>query len=215
METSTVIWFVAIFLILVIAIMCGAYTLMEKEAVSSIIGGFDEYKNTDTDTDTDSDPGEGDGLEPPHTNKNHYNPVTGGANRKFRLGVREPWFEQLTKGKATVVGRLRRGVFAADARTPLKAGDPIVIARSRPKDDKTEYPGARRYQTVITHVTEYPTFARMLKAEGLEKVFPGAKTETAALKEFSEFYSEADQQGAAVVAIGVKAPSASDLKVAT
>ena len=137
--------------------------------------------------------------------------VEGGA-RPFRLGVREPWFEQMALGKKVVIGRLRRGAFGPDARRPLEAGDPVTIARSRPRDDTTEYPGVRRYETAVVSVTEYPTFRKMLKAEGMAKVFPGVKTEAAALKEYAQFYSEADQQGAAVVAIRVKPPAPAALK---
>jgi ASC-1-like (ASCH) protein len=139
------------------------------------------------------------------------NGFEGGA-RIFRLGVREPWFEQMTLGKKVVVGRLQRGAFGPDARHPLKAGDPVTVARSRPRDDTTEYPGIRRYETTVVHIEEYPTFRKMLKAEGMGKVFPGVKTEAAALKEYAQFYSEADQQGAAVVAIKVKPPAAAALK---
>ena len=137
--------------------------------------------------------------------------VVEGGRGPLRLFTREPWFEYATKGKKTVWGRLRTGPFGEDARTPLKVGDPVTVARSRPKGDETEYPGVRRYNTKVHHLKEYPTFKAMLKGEGLAQVFPGAKTEAAALKVYSEFYDEAAQQGSSVLAVGVDPPSADAL----
>lgn len=138
--------------------------------------------------------------------------IEGGA-RPFRLATREPWYEYATKGKKTVWGRLRTGPFAEDAKRPLKVGDPITVARSRAKGDETEYGKPYRYQTEITSLNEYDDFKSMLKGEGMGKVLPGTKTEAAALKVYGEFYDEAAQQGAKVLAIGVKPPTKEALKV--
>ena len=128
--------------------------------------------------------------------------VIGGA-RPFRLSIREPWFDAMIKGKKVVDGRLRRGAFADDAAHPLKVGDPITVARSRPAGDTTEYPGNRSFNAKIVRLTKYKTFAELLKAEGVAKVLPGMKTDKEAIATLSAFHEAGDEEQLGVVAIEI------------
>ena len=120
------------------------------------------------------------------------------------LGIREPWFTSMLEGTKTVEGRLKRGAAAS-----LKAGDMITVARSRPKDDKTEHEGARLYETKVVRVTPYKSFAELVEKE--KDLFPG-KNKKEALAIYRMHSSEADEaevvskgsDGHAVVAIEVE-----------
>ena len=203
---DTTLWVILI-IVLIIAVLVFGLVWLRKRSTRALTGGAEDWDDDWSDWD-DATPVDGgcrgglveDGEE-----------YTGGA-RTFRLAVREPWFDAMVKGQATVVGRLRRGVFGPDAQQKLQVGDAVTIARSRAPDDKTEYPGVRRYETTITHLKEYDSLAKLLKGEGMEKIFPGVKSEAAALKEFAPFFSEPDIVTHGVVAIGVKPPSASALR---
>ena len=126
-----------------------------------------------------------------------------------RLGIREPWFSKMHAGEKKIEGRLRRGA-AAD----LKAGDTIMVARSRPQGDTTEYPGVRRYETTVVRVTPYKSFADMVAKEGADKLFPGKKSDKEVLEIYRQHSSEADEaevlkdSGHAVVAIEIAPVSA-------
>ena len=123
-----------------------------------------------------------------------------GGTRTFRLAVREPYFESMVKGKKTVVGRLRTGAFAP-GKAQIKAGSPVIVARSRPKGDSTEYPGIRRYRTTVVDTKDYPNVDEMEKKEkGVSK------------KEFTDFYSEEDLKTHGVLAIQLQPPTAEALK---
>ena len=126
-----------------------------------------------------------------------------GMGRPFRLSIREPWYSAMQSGKKVIDGRLRRGAFADDAAHPLKVGDPIMIARSRPAGDTTEHPGLRHYDTKIVRLTKYKTFAELLKAEGVGKVLPGMKSDKEAVSVLSAFHEEGDEEKYGVVAIEV------------
>ena len=126
--------------------------------------------------------------------------VDGGASgsRPFRLGVRDPGYTELFEGKRTVEARLARGPFGADAHHPVAAGDPIVVARSRPAGDTSEYTKhPRRYETTVKRVTRYKTFAELLAAEKKAAHFADEKS---AMKALREFYPD-DEKEFGVVAI--------------
>ena len=125
-----------------------------------------------------------------------------GGTSTFRLAVREPYFNEMLKGKKTVVGRLRTGAFAP-GKSKLKAGSPVVVARSRPKGDATEYPGVRRYRTTVVRTTDYDSLAAFEKGE---------KGKGVANKEFTDFYSEADLKAHGAMAIQLQPPTAEALK---
>jgi ASC-1-like (ASCH) protein len=195
------IWVIVIIVVVILVIIVGTSAYIQNRArkasmyIGGGCGGGDGHWYGDDDLLDDMNGG-----------------FEGGA-RPFRLATREPWYEYATKGKKLVWGRLRTGPFAEDAKYPLKVGDPVVVARSRAKGDETEYGKPYRYTTEITHLKEYDDFKSMLKGEGMAKVFPGTKTEAAAMKVYSEFYDEAAMQGAKVLAVCVKAPTAEALKV--
>lgn len=128
--------------------------------------------------------------------------IGGGA---FRLKVADPWYEAMLEGRKTVEGRLDRGPFSR-----LKQGDPIIVIRSRPRGDTSEYTrGPYKYETEVARVTKYPNYAALIKAEGPDKVFPGKKTAEAATDEFKKHLRDpADLVGPAI-AIELKPPSKS------
>ncbi len=125
-----------------------------------------------------------------------------GGTRTFRLAVREPYFEEMVKGKKTVVGRLRTGAFAP-GKAQIKAGSPVIVARSRPKGDSTEYPGIRRYRTTVVGTKDYRNVDDMEKGE---------KGKGVSKKEFTDFYSEEDLKTHGVLAIQLQPPTAEALK---
>lgn len=125
--------------------------------------------------------------------------VEGGRQGKD-LGLREPLYQSVVDGKVSVIGRIDRGPFKL-----IKEGDEVTIRRSRAKDDKTEYPGERRFQAKITKRNEYPSAEDMIKAEGLAKMYPHIKTAEKAVEAFrGDFHSQADEQEHNVVAFHIK-----------
>lgn len=119
--------------------------------------------------------------------------VDGGG---ISIRMREPWFQAVLDGKKTVDARLDRPPFSK-----LKAGSPVVIARSRPQGDTTEYPGPRRVKATVRGSKKYAGLAELLDGESLADVAPGAKTKAAALKSFREFITEDAEKESGVLAI--------------
>jgi ASC-1-like (ASCH) protein len=170
---------VLLFIIVVVAAICWIYLKKKSETHSyrcgGAEGGFDEYDSDEYES------GEYDG------GASEDAEVTGGADGA-RLGIREPWFKMMLEGKKKVEGRLRRGAAAT-----LEKGDLITVARSRAQDDTTEYGKPYRYVTKVTRVTKYKSFADLVKAEGVEKLFPGKKKDSEALEIYRQHSSEADE----------------------
>ena len=131
-----------------------------------------------------------------------YDGAYAGGGRPFRLFTRGNWYKLALDGKKTVWARLRTGPFADDARMKLGVGDTVVVARSRPKDeDPSVNVVPHKYETKIVKITKYKGFKELLKGEGLDKVFPGAKTAAAALETLGEFYKKVDLESFGAVAI--------------
>ncbi len=200
---NTSLWVIAIVVVIVAVLVCVALWMKKRHGPGGKLGGDEDWDwncpsgNWDAEDEEEveeEDGGLGEGN-------------IGGA-RTFRLLVREPWYGKMKEKEKTVIGRLQKGAFAK-GRLKLKAGDPVVISRSRAKDDKAEYGKPYRYETTAAHVKEYDSLAKLLKGEGVDKVFPGSKSETAALAEFGKFYEGEDGPA---VAIAVKPPTASALK---
>ena len=211
---GTTILVVALALLVILAIVIGAGWFRRRQMTRSVIRGRGEAEAPAPATrGAYSDDEHGFVLGSVIDNEDIDGFVDGGR-RPFRLATREPWFEYATKGKKTVWGRLRTGPVAEDARNPLKVGDDVTVARSRAKGDETEYGRPYRYVTEIASMKEYDSFKDMVKGEGLANVFPGAKTAAAGLKVYAEFYDDAAQQGAKVVAIGLRPPSKEALEAA-
>lgn len=145
-------------------------------------GDDDSDSGSDSDSDSDSEAA-----------------VDGGRKGKD-LAVREPWFEKVAAGKITVIGRINRGPFKE-----IKEGDEVTIRRSRAPDDKTEYPGERRFHAKITSRTDYPTAEAMIEKEGLAKMYSGVKSIDKAVEEFrGSFHTTSDEKEHGVVAFGIK-----------
>lgn len=124
----------------------------------------------------------------------------GGA---FRLKVADPWYEAMLEGKKAVEGRLDRGPFSR-----LKTGDPVVVIRSRPRGDTSEYTkGPYKYSTEVARITKYPNYSALVKSEGAEKLYPGKKTAEAAVDEFKKHLRDPADLAAPAVAIELKPPS--------
>lgn len=125
--------------------------------------------------------------------------VTGGG--PFRLKVSDPDYTHLLKGEKTVEARIDDAPF-----NRLKPGDPIVVIRARPMGDTSEYPGGRyKYQTTVSDVKKYKDLKSLLKAEGVEKVYPGRK-EQVAVEQFEKFLKEGKSQSDAVIALHLAKP---------
>jgi ASC-1-like (ASCH) protein len=117
------------------------------------------------------------------------NSVTGGGDGIARLGIREPGYTDMLKGKKKVEGRLRRG-----AAVSLKAGDLITVARSRAPGDLTEYGKPFRYITRVKRVTTYKTIKDLVVAEKADHLFPGRKmSNDDAINDYREHFKEADE----------------------
>ena len=121
----------------------------------------------------------------------------GGA---FRLKVSDPEYTALLDGKKTVEARLDRPPFAR-----LTAGDPVVVVRSRPQGDTSEYPGGHyKFDAEVVRVTKYKNLEALLKGESLAKVYPG-KSASEATASFSQYLPPDATTSDAVVAIELKA----------
>ena len=124
--------------------------------------------------------------------------VDGGG--QFRLSVSDPEYTNLLEGKKTVEARLDRPPF-----TKLNVGDPIVVVRSRPKGDTSEYPGGRyKFNAKVTKAKKYDNLAALLKGEGVAKVYPG-KTAAAAANSFALYLPPGASADDPVIALAVKA----------
>lgn len=115
--------------------------------------------------------------------------IVGGGDGIARLGIREPGYTDMMKGKKKVEGRLRRG-----AAVNLKAGDLITVARSRAPGDVTEYGKPYRYITKVKRVTTYKTIKDLVHAEKADHLFPGKKMSADdAVNAYREHFKEADE----------------------
>jgi len=119
----------------------------------------------------------------------------------FRLSIRDPWYTKMLNGEKLVEGRLDKKPF-----NTIKEGDPIVVIRSRPKGDTSEYPGGKyKYTSTVKRITTYENFAALLKKEKAAKVYPG-KTAAEATEIFNEFLPASASADSSVLAIEVEAP---------
>jgi ASC-1-like (ASCH) protein len=134
-----------------------------------------------------------------------------GGAKKFRLSLREPWFKAALNGEKTVELRLKKGVFSPESRRPLKVGDEIVVARSRPPGDNTEYPGPRKFTAKISSIGNYETFSEAIVKEKVNNVFgkENIKTADSGAKIMKEFYTgltEEDERKTGIVSIKLSDP---------
>lgn len=85
-----------------------------------------------------------------------------------RLFLSDPDYTSAREGKKTVDARICRPPFSN-----LSKGDTVVVVRSRPHGDTTEYPGGEyKFKAEITAKKEYASIKELIKDEGLKKVYP-------------------------------------------
>jgi ASC-1-like (ASCH) protein len=119
----------------------------------------------------------------------------------FRLKVSDPEYTALLTGVKTIEARLDRPPFSR-----LEAGEPIVVVRSRPQGDTSEYPGGRyKFDAEVVRVERYKDLAALLKAEGVEKVYPGHKTASSAADRFGVYLPPGASPTDPVMAIEIRA----------
>ena len=124
--------------------------------------------------------------------------VVGGG--PFRLKVSDPEYTSMLAGEKTIEARLDRQPFSR-----LAAGDPIVVVRSRPKDDTSEYPGGRyKHDAEVVRVEKYKNLEALLKGEGVAKVYPG-KTAAEAAARFGMYLPPGTSASDPVLAIELRA----------
>lgn len=117
-----------------------------------------------------------------------------GGKRRTDIATREPYFKEMIAGKLNTVLRLNKGVFKE-----LKPGETIQIRRSRAPDDKTEYPGERRFKAKLVATREYKTLDDAIKKEGAKKL--GMKNAEDALKHYREFTDAGEEAQHGIIAI--------------
>lgn len=129
--------------------------------------------------------------------------VTGGDENEgrfgggpFRLKVSDPEYTALLNGQKTVEARLDRPPFNS-----LTVGETVVVIRSRPKGDDSEYPGGKyKHNSVIKRITKYDNISDLLKKEGHGKVY-SKSTEAEAKTRFSMYLPPGTSDTAPVIAI--------------
>lgn len=114
----------------------------------------------------------------------------------FRLRVSDPEYTALLNGQKTVEARLDRPPFNS-----LTVGETVVVIRSRPKGDDSEYPGGKyKHDSVIKRITKYNNISDLLTKEGHAKVYPKS-TEAEAKTRFSMYLPPGTGDTAPVIAI--------------
>lgn len=98
------------------------------------------------------------------------------------MNLSEPFFTQVTEGKKTVEGRLRKGKYAN-----LKVGDKIVI--------NGEFP------VQVTDLRFYDSFYDLLIHEGLLHVLPHLHTIEEGVNVYHQWYTVEDEEEFGVQAI--------------
>ena len=118
----------------------------------------------------------------------------------FRLKVSDPEYTALLNGEKTIEARLDRPPF-----NRLAAGDPIVVVRSRPKGDTSEYPGGKyKHDAEVVRVAKHKGIEALLKSEGVTKVYPGKSAAEAAAR-FSAYLPPGTTASDPVLAIELRA----------
>jgi ASC-1-like (ASCH) protein len=122
----------------------------------------------------------------------------------FRFKISDPEYTAMLKGDKTVDARLDKAPF-----NTLKVGESVVVVRSRPKEDTSEYPGGQyKFITKITKITKYPDIDALLKKEGVAKVYPG-RTSSAAVEQFKKYLAPDTPSSSPVLAFEFAPPGKS------
>ncbi|CAK7322658.1 unnamed protein product [Dovyalis caffra] len=100
------------------------------------------------------------------------------------IHVQEPYFSLLKDGRKTIEGRCATGDYIR-----IGPGDLILVNKS--------------VVLKVEDVRRYSSFSKMLQAESLEQVLPGAKTVEEGVKIYRKFYTEEKEMSNGVLAIFV------------
>jgi len=132
--------------------------------------------------------------------------VIGGGH--FRLKVSDPEYTALLNKDKVIEARLDRQPF-----NKLSVGDHVVVVRSRPAGDTSEYEGGRyKFDAEIVRVTKYKNLEALLKGEGLNKVYPAHKDNKAAVEKFSLYLPPGTSVNDPVIAFEFKHSTSTKLK---
>ena len=133
-------------------------------------------------------------------------PVVGGG--PFRLKVSDPEYTALRNGVKTIEARLDRPPF-----NQLRAGERIIVVRSRPQGDTSEYPGGEyKFDAEIVGVNKFKNLAELLKKNKLEDIYPDQKTVSSATARFEQYLPEGASAADPVLAIEVRRAGAAKKK---
>jgi len=133
------------------------------------------------------------------------------SGQHFKKGLREPHFSNTMLGRKTVEGKLN-----ADWVSTLQVSDRItwydntVDTVADILANRNTVP-VRSFSTIVTSLANYPSFRKMLEAEGLQNVLPGTKSIDDGVKVYRGFYSEADEVKYGVMAIRLSLASLTTL----
>ena len=133
-------------------------------------------------------------------------PIFGGG--PFRLKVSDPEYTALRNGVKTIEARLDRPPF-----NQLRAGEQIIVVRSRPQGDTSEYPGGEyKFDAEIVSIDKFKNLAELLKKHKLEDIYPDQKTASSATARFEKYLPQGASAADPVVAIEIRRAGAAKKK---
>ena len=133
-------------------------------------------------------------------------PVFGGG--PFRLKVSDPEYTALRNGVKTIEARLDRPPF-----NQIKAGDQIIVIRSRPQGDTSEYPGGEyKFDAEVVSIDKFKNLAELLKKKKLEDIYPDQKTVSSATTRFEQYLPPGTSAADPVLAIEIRRAGATKKK---
>lgn len=133
-------------------------------------------------------------------------PVLGGG--PFRLKVSDPEYTALRNGVKTIEARLDRPPF-----NQIRAGDQIIVIRSRPQGDTSEYPGGEyKFDAEVVSVDKFKNLAELLKKKKLEDIYPDQKTASGATTRFEQYLPPGTSAADPVLAIEIRRAGAAKKK---
>lgn len=108
--------------------------------------------------------------------------------------------DEIITGRKTIEGRLNRGKFAE-----YRPGDIVLLRRDYRDANGVLHDGeADAVKVEVVAVRSYNSFLELTRAEGFERVIPGAGSIEAAADEYNKYYSDDDQQRFGVLAIEIR-----------
>ena len=133
-------------------------------------------------------------------------PVLGGG--PFRLKVSDPEYTAFRNGVKTIEARLDRPPF-----NQIRAGDQIIVIRSRPQGDTSEYPGGEyKFDAEVVSVDKFKNLAELLKKKKLEDIYPDQKTASGATTRFEQYLPPGTSAADPVLAIEIRRAGAAKKK---